>query len=255
MSLFRTGLLLATLLLSACSMPILDNLSSNTSPEKDKAQSEDNAESSDLLIPNLQGQTEEVVETINSTSYDELLTRYNDQKKLAEANYEELKSRVGKADNLPKLLINTNTNQENIDTAIQELRSYTSKTNTDIAQLNARVADRQTMAINGDLIRVFLSEATINHAEQEFKAQPLVGQWVRGETRVIRLKDHIFFENPKSEDLVITFSETYQLLVNQQVIATVNPNREKNSASFNVPTQDNLGKIVGKLDYRIEGNK
>lgn len=255
MSLLRSGLLLATLLLSACSMPILDNAPSDTSLETDPSQQDTKAESIDILIPNMQGQDEPLADSISSPSQDELLSRYYEQKKLAEANYEELYSRSGDADSLPNHFINQNTNAESVDNAIQELRSYTSKTNTEIAKLNARVLDRQTMAIYGDLIRIFLSEANIDHEKQEFKAQPLVGQWVRGENRVIRLKDHIFFENPKSEDLVITFSEKYQLIVNQQVIAIINPNREKNSISFNVPTQDSLGKIIGQLEYRIEGSK
>jgi len=35
----------------------------------------------------------------------------------------------------------------------------------------------------------------------------------------------------------------------------VNPNREKNTTKFEVLTQNALGTIVGKLDYRIEENK
>jgi ribosomal protein L14E/L6E/L27E len=241
-------------------MPILDNLSSKNTPEPEVVK-ETTSQPDEVLIPNTQGkiekyiETEEVVETVKDDSHEELLTQYKDQKKLAETNHEELKNRTGKADNLPKLSINTDTNKKSMDSAIQELRSYTSKTNTDIAQLNARVTDRQKMAINGDLIRIFLSEATITEKENTFRAQPLVGLWVRGETRVIRLKDSILFENPKSEDLKITFSETYQLIVNEQVIGTINPNKEKNSASFSVSTQNGIGKIVGKLDYRIESDK
>ena len=272
MSLFRTGLLFATLLLSACSMPIIDSLHSSktdslkqqttpeqTTPEqttpKQTVQEQTTSELDDLLIPNIKGKTEKPIGVIKNNSYKETLAQYNDQKALAEANYEELKNRTGKADSLPKLLINKETNEKKLDSFIQQLRSYTSKTNTSIAQLNARVTDRQDIAINGDLVRIFLPETIVTYKNREFHAQPLIGQWVRGEARTIRLKDNILFENPKSEDLTITFSETYQLIVNGQVIATVNPNKEKSSASFDVSTQDSSGKIVGKLDYRIENNK
>ena len=104
------------------------------------------------------------------------------------------------------------------------------------------------------LIQVFLSKATVSHGTTKFDAQPLVGQWLRGESRVIRLKENILFENPLSEDMTIAFSEKYQLVVTGEIISTVNPNREKNSASFDVSTPNNQGRIVGKIEYRIVAN-
>lgn len=184
-----------------------------------------------------------------------LVKQLTAQKTLAYANFTELKNRVGNAPALPKLTVSGQLSEKEIGSSIQQLRSYVSKTNTALAVLNSRVKDREKVAMNGDLIRIFLSEATVTHDGSTFKAQPLVGQWVRGESRVIRLKDNILFENPKSEDLHITFSETYQLVVNDQVISTVNPKREKNNASFNVTASDNTGTIVGKLDYRIVNNQ
>jgi len=248
MFILRTGLLLATLLLSACSMPILENF--QPVKKEDSAaqniQMKEGSTTQNIQIKDVADIPEEATSG-SDKAYKETLEQLETQKQLAEANYAELKKRTGKTDALPA----TNVESANIDSLIQQLRSYTSKTNTDIALLNARVNDRQKLAIKGDLIRVFLSDATITYQDSLFKAQPLVGQWVRGETRVIRLKENILFENPQSEDLHVTFAETYQLIVNDKVIGTINPNKEKNDASFTVSTQDKLGSIVGKLDYRV----
>ncbi|WP_421850211.1 hypothetical protein [Marinomonas sp.] len=262
MSTFRTGLLLATLLLSACSMPILKDLQNEqtentstpntvsteqTTPSKTTANNAETVETSVVI------DTNEVSNAKSSNG--DLAEQFAAQKELAKTNYSELKKRVGNAPELPRLLATEQLNSKEMSSGIQELRSYISKTNTAIALLNARVDDREKVAMNGDLIRIFLSEATVTHGKTTFKAQPLVGQWVRGESRVIRLKDNILFENPKSEDLNITFSETYQLVINGEVISTINPNKEKNNASFNVSTTGNSGTVVGKLDYRIVNNK
>ncbi|WP_418138690.1 hypothetical protein AB8616_01285 [Marinomonas sp. RS-M-Aa-14] len=166
-----------------------------------------------------------------------------------------LKSRVGEATEQPSLRPIEQLNSKELNAAIQALRTYISKTSTELASLNARVNERQKTMARGDTIQIFLSEATVSHDNATFKAQPLVGQWVRGESRVIRLKDNILFESPMSEDLQVTFSETYQLIINGEVISIINPNKTKNSASFDVSTHNNTGKIIGKLDYRIVDNK
>ena len=258
MSTFRTGLLLATLLLSACSMPIFKDLNNSTT---EKTPTQNTAESKQTATGKATTEDIATVETSVITdsnkassaiaSRTDLVEQLEEQKKLANANFAELKNRIGNAPELPKLVNKKPLSEKEMVSAIQTLRSYVSKTNSALALLNARVNDREKVAMNGDVIRIFLSEATVTHDNITFKAQPLVGQWVRGESRIIRLKDNILFENPKSEDLHITFSEAYQLVVNGQVISTVNPKREKNNANFNVTTSDNEGNIIGNLDYRI----
>tara|TARA_R110001606_G_scaffold90524_2_gene202365 strand:+ start:80 stop:871 length:792 start_codon:yes stop_codon:yes gene_type:complete len=260
---FRTGLLLATLLLSACSMPIFkdlqahktENTSTPNTVNTEQAAALDKAAASDIATVETTVITDNNNDTDTKTNNENLAEQLNAQKMLAKANFSELKNRIGNAPELPRTLTNEQSNQKEISAVIQQLRSYISKTNTAIALLNARVEDREKVAMNGDLIRVFLSEATVTNQEMTFKAQPLVGQWVRGESRVIRLKDNFLFESQKSEDLHITFSESYQLVVNGEVISTVNPNKEKNNASFNVSTETKSGNIVGKLDYRIIDKK
>lgn len=257
MSIFRTGLLLATLVISACSMPILQDLppkkTEKSIPQEQKANADaatlaNNTQIKDNKKPNLNGATD-------SAPKNTLVEQLKAQKQVATKNYTELKSRVGEATEQPSLRPIEQLNSKELNAAIQALRTYISKTSTELASLNARVNERQKIMARGDTIQIFLSEATVSHDNATFKAQPLVGQWVRGESRVIRLKDNILFESPMSEDLQVTFSETYQLIINGEVISIINPNKTKNSASFDVSTHNNTGKIIGKLDYRIVDNK
>ncbi|QUX91248.1 hypothetical protein CYL31_07380 [Marinomonas sp. A3A] len=259
---FRSGLLLAVLLLSACSMPILQD-PQQTKTEKPITQNKATTEQTktpkdsvdEIVNTVVKNDSANKTDAVDKTDDRNLAEQLETQKKLANTNFTELQNRVGNAPELPRILATKQLSAKEIDSAIQQLRSYISKTNSALASLNARVDDREKMAISGDLIQIFLSDTTVTHNTTTFKAQPLVGQWVRGESRVIRLKDNILFENPKSEDLHITFSESYQLVVNGEVISTVNPNKEKNNASFNVSTYSTKGTIVGKLDYRVVNSK
>jgi hypothetical protein len=259
MSIFRTGLLLATLVLSACSMPILQDLppknAEKSIPQGQKANTDTTAQ-----VKADSGQTgvdkkPKENGAQNNAAKNTLIEQFNTQTQIASKHYTELKNRVGQAPDLPTFGPVETLKSKELNTAIQSLRTYISKTSTELALLNARVNEREKTMARGDIIQLFLSEATVSHDNVTFKAQPLVGQWVRGESRVIRLKDSILFESPMSEDLHVTFSETYQLIINGDVISIINPNKMKNSAGFNVATHNNTGKIVGKLDYRLVDNK
>ncbi len=253
MFLFRFGILLATLLLSACSLPIFEQFKTSDSKDVEPSQIEEIRIELEKDTSNLVEVTQdEATNSVSENTLENAQNQYKVQRKLAETNYAELSYRTGKADALPRLSTINIDDTKDLDSATQALRNYTSKTDTQIALLNSRVINRQQSAAKGDLVRIFLSDTTVIHNDSIFKPQSLVGQWVRGESRVIRLKDNFLFDDPRSEDLKITFSESYQLLVNGKVVATVNPNREKSSAKFEVLTQNASGTIVGKLDYRIE---
>ena len=243
MSIFRSGLLLVTLFLSACSMPIL-------SPQQDTTDQVEES-STDVLIPNQEGMIEEPAK---ATGYAEDLADLSKYQQSAEQHYQALKDRLGSANKPPRIIEANLLSREALQASIQQLRTYISQTNTELAALDARVRERQQMPINGDLVRLFLSETTVSESVGSFKAQPLIGQWVRGESRVIRLKDNFLFESPNSEDVTITFSERYQILINGQAVMTVSPQREKNTAKFQVSTQDQGGSLIGKLDYRLVNN-
>ncbi|MBR7887769.1 hypothetical protein J9B83_02360 [Marinomonas sp. A79] len=271
MSTFRTGLILASLLLSACTMPILQD-AKNNQELNNTAQPSVSNQIDNLPIDKTPDQTAKdlkqpqnkdadpvtsAAEPVTADTGDTLAieqAQLEDNIQRATSNFVELKQRTGSAPDVPSIFTPQPDSATSLDDSLQELRTYISKTNTALAVLDARVEDRQNIGANGDIIRIFVSEAIVNHGQSSFEAQPIVGQWVRGESRVIRLKDNILFENPKSEDLQIAFSETYQLIVNGQVISIVNPDKEKNNAEFSVSTQQN-GKITGSLDYRIIESK
>lgn len=263
MSTFRNGLLLATLFLSACSMPILQDL--NTEKVEQHPTRNTSADDSAKVHADALNTTAETKSTIPSDAnvtrkvsdmaHDQtLLAQFNTQKQLANQAFIELKHRTGSAEKVPSFPPAETLAENTLNNAIDQLTKYTNNTNQTLAALNKQASERQNIIMNGDLIQVFLSKATVSHGTTKFEAQPLVGQWLRGESRVIRLKDNILFENPLSENMTITFSEKYQLVVNGEIISTVNPNREKNSASFDVSTPNNQGRIVGKIEYRIVAN-
>lgn len=263
MSTFRNGLLLATLFLSACSMPILQDLNTekveqhptrNTSVD-DSAKAHEDALNTSAETKSTIPSDANVTRKVSDMAHDQtLLAQFNTQKQLANQAFIELKHRTGSAEKVPSFPPAETLAENTLSNAIDQLTKYTNSTNQTLAALNKQASERQNIIMNGDLIQVFLSKATVSHGTTKFEAQPLVGQWLRGESRVIRLKDNILFENPLSEDMTITFSEKYQLVVNGEIISTVNPNREKNSASFDVSTPNNQGRIVGKIEYRIVAN-
>ncbi|MCB5160709.1 hypothetical protein [Marinomonas algarum] len=281
----RTGFILASLLLGACTMPI-SQTAPNTKTEQAAAQNDDNL--TNIILPsspkeketataptdeidNIQAQNtgtekntvlpEKTVDDetssldeANSTDDSLLSKELEDHIQRATDNFVALKERTGNAPEFPDLIALSFSGKTDTETSLQELRTYISKTNTNLAVLDARVKERQDTALEGDIIRIFVTEATVKHGNESFKTQPLVGQWVRGESRTIRLKDNILFENPKSEELQIAFSETYQLIVNGQILSVINPKRDKNSANFRVSTE-NKNVITGRLDYRIVEKK
>ena len=263
MSTFRNGLLLAALFLSACSMPISQDLSTEKA-EQHPTQNTPVDDSSKVHADTLNTTTEakitipsdaNVTRKVSDIVHDQtLLAQFNTQKQLANQAFIELKHRTGSAEKVPSFPPVETLTGDTLINSIDQLTRYTNNTNQTLAALDKQASERQNIIMNGDLIQVFLSKATVSHGTTKFDAQPLVGQWLRGESRVIRLKENILFENPLSEDMTITFSEKYQLVVNGEIISTVNPNREKNSASFDVSTPNNQGRIVGKIEYRIVAN-
>ncbi len=265
MSTLRNGLLLATLFLSACSMPILQDLNTNKVEQKSTQNTsvdESTKVNTDSLNTTAETKSATTVPSdangtrkVSDIIHDETLSsQFNTQKQLANQAFIELKHRTGSAEKVPSFPSVETLTGNALNNAIDQLTRYINNTNQTLGALDKQLSERQNIIMNGDLIQVFLSKATVSHGTTKFEAQPLVGQWLRGESRVIRLKDNILFENPLSENMTITFSEKYQLVVNGEVISMVNPNREKNSASFDVSTPNNQGRITGKIEYRIVSN-
>lgn len=236
MSLFRAGFLLLPLFISACSLPVLHK----TTPSPTE-QTTTQSSSNEQQVTTSQANTSPSAELKNSL---------NEQIKLASLHHSELQARAGMAPSLPKINKDEVLTQTASVEAIQQLRDYNSQVNEQLSAIDNRVEQRKKAALPGDIIQILVSKTNITLAEAKFVSQPLIGQWVRGESRVIRLKDGLLFDAQHSEDLRITYSESYQLLVNGKIISIVNPNKEKSHATFNVDTTENSGTIVGALDYR-----
>lgn len=252
MSTFRNGLLLATLFLSACSMPILQDVSSDDT-EKPVIEHAIPAETTTILPSKIKDATagDDKTSVADLAKIQTLLVQYNSKKYQASLAYNELKDRMGKAAELPSFPPPESLTASDLSSAIDQLTLYTHNINQALTLLNERTSDRHTSIARGDLIQILISKATVSDAATAFEAQPVVGQWLRGERRTIRLRDNILFEKPLSEELTVTFSERYQLVINGQIISTVNPNRDKNSVRFDVFTPNSQGRISGQLDYRI----
>ncbi|REG86655.1 hypothetical protein [Marinomonas pollencensis] len=236
MSLFRAGFLLLPLFISACSVPVLHK--NTPSPTE---QTSTPSSSTEQQVTTSQANTNQSVEMANTL---------DEQIKLATLHHSELQARSGMAPNLPKINKDEILTQSRSAEAIQQLENYNSQVNEQLTAIDKRVEQRKKNALPGDVIQILVSKTKVTLANADFVSQPLIGQWVRGESRVIRLKDGLLFDAQHSEDLRITYSESYQLLVNGKVISIVNPNKEKSHAAFTVDTSENSGSIVGSLDYR-----
>ncbi|BFM51271.1 hypothetical protein THO17_34340 [Marinomonas sp. THO17] len=226
-------------------MPIL-------SPQQNTTDQQVEETADELLTPNMQGVIEE--EPPKSPDFAEDLAELSQYQENAEKYYQRLNARLGSATKPPRIIEANLLSREALQASIQELRTYISQTNTNLAALDARVRERQQQPSKGDLVRFFLSDIIVTDPKGNFKAQPLIGQWIRGESRIIRLKDNFLFDSSHSEDVTITFSERYQILINGEPVMTVSPQREKNTAQFQVPTQALDGSLMGKLDYRLVNN-
>ncbi|MEL0622197.1 hypothetical protein V6238_03735 [Marinomonas arenicola] len=236
MSLFRAGFLLLPLFISACSLPILHK----TTPSETEQTTH-------------QASSKEQAVTSSQTSGERsqaLLKTLDEEMKQAAAHHSELLARSGTAPSIPSIDKESMTTQLLTSEAIQQLRAYNRQTSEQLMAIDSRVEQRKKAALPGDIIQILVSKTNITLADSSFVTQPLIGQWVRGESRVIRLKDGLLFDAQHSEDLRITYSESYQLLVNDKVISIVNPNNEKSHATFDVDTSENNGTIIGSLDYR-----
>lgn len=256
---YRLGLLFLTFILSACSVPSSQQSAhkphpslSPSSPETtlDAAQPEDTEASTS---PATQQSTTHLSPSPVTQVNQNLLAKMSEQQQNANELYQQLVNALGpdKAPAQPQELSLQTLSNKVIEQHIETLQAYNQQAEAQLAALNERAQQRKTSVIQGDHLQIFFSELTISHPNNNFQAQPLVGQWVRGEQRTIRLNNNFLIEPALSEALSVTFNEDYQLLLNGQLISTIKPSLNKNQASFEVATQDQQGQVSGKLDYRI----
>ena len=244
MRIIRTGFVLIPLLLAACSLPTKPTSSDSTANE--------------VGIPN-NTEAEQTSETQSiqedktakpELSNQELLAQYQSLKTLAEQNIQELESRLGRTINKPSLSIPSTNDIALLKSKVSELQSFTSELTTQIVALDKRVMERRDQPEKGDQLQVHLSALEVDN-QASFKAQPLVGNWIRGESRVVRLNENFLMGNATSEPLNLTYTETYQIIMNEKLIGTFGPNRDKYELEFDAPTSDQKGQIIGTLKIRV----
>lgn len=245
MLLLRAGVLILPLLLSACSMPFLKDMTHAKGEQTTKTE-QTNKTTEQSTQKTASNNTATKVKTFKEQKekLDALLTT-------AKKQYDELRVRAGIAPDEPQVNISTLTSADAIANAEQDVIAYNKQTAAKLSALDALVEQRKNAPKRGDLLKIFIHKADISLPKGNFMTQPLIGQWVRGESRMIRLKDSILFDTKHSEDIKITYSERYQILVNGQVIGVVKPFSDKSTVPFDVNTSEDGGKIKGELDYSV----
>lgn len=244
MRIFRTGFVLLPLLLAACSLPTKPTSSDSTANEVGVL---GNAK---VEQPTATQSTQKDETVKPELSNQELLAQYKALQTLAQQNIEELETRLGQTISKPSLSIASTNDVALLKSKVSELQDFTSELTNQIVKLDKRVMERRDQPKKGDQLQVHLSALEVDN-QKSFKAQPLVGNWVRGESRVVRLNENFLMGNATSEPLNLTYTETYQIIMNEKLIGTFGPNRSKYELEFDAPTSDQKGQIVGTLKIRI----
>ncbi|GAB3481895.1 hypothetical protein [Marinomonas epiphytica] len=142
-------------------------------------------------------------------------------------------------------------NQDNFQTQLEALQNYQDNVEGDLKALELRTELRKNKPILGDKIQLFIENAEVEHPDNLFQAQSIIGQWIRGASREIRLTNNFLIEDPKSEIIHISFNEAYQIVLNGQAVSVVDPNKEEGQGLFRINTIDNIGHISGQFTYRL----
>ncbi|MFT2110028.1 hypothetical protein [Marinomonas sp. 2405UD68-3] len=135
---------------------------------------------------------------------------------------------------------------------IEALHDLKAQIKQEMTQLEQRIHQRKTSPEKADLIQIYLSESTVTDKNKTYKTLPLVGEWTRGESRTIHVKDRQLFNSQFSEDIMISFSEEYALIINEQKVMQVDLHSTKKSAPFNIKSLNKEADISGKIDYKIK---
>lgn len=244
MRIFRTGFVLIPLLLAACSLPTKPTSSDSTANEVGVL-------GSTKAEPTTGTQSAQENETTKpELSNQELLAEYKSLQTLAKQNIQELETRLGQSISKPSLSVVSTNDIGLLKSKVAELQEFTRDSTEQIVALDQRVHERRDQPQKGDLLQVHLSALEVEH-QKSFKAQPLVGNWIRGESRVVRLNENFLMSNTTSEPLNLTYTETYQIIINEKLIGTFGPNRSKYELEFDAPTSDQNGQIIGTLKIRV----
>ncbi len=143
-------------------------------------------------------------------------------------------------------------NEVQIKSEIEALHDLDVQIQREVIQLEQRIAQRKASPQKADLVQIYVAEATIEKADQIYKTLPLVGEWTRGESRTVHIKDRDLFNSQFSENITISFSESYRLIINDQNIMQVDSNTAKKDTLFQIKSLDKTADISGQINYKIK---
>lgn len=247
MRIMRAYFMLLPLVLAACSFP-----TKQSSPTPATTEPKPTVESTQPDTPEQTAVTKSVDHKAEANDELEALQQaLKTQQKLTLQNIAELENRVGDSLASPDTQPAEGSSQV-LRQRIATLKEFNATLTQNIFELDQRVEQRRQTPKRGDTLKVYLSDLSVDK-EQDFEAQPLVGHWVRGESRIVRLNENLLAENSNSEPLRLTFSERYQVLINDQLIGSFGPNRSKYEVEFDAPTADQQGTVAGTLTIRVQG--
>lgn len=257
MRISRAGFLLLPLLLAACSLPIQKTDSVPTTQTEQaapvtkndsKQQPSNTNEISEAAVDETASEAKE-----EQVSHLDLIKEFDEIRTIANQNIAELKTRSGAVPEKPSIMISDRYNREALLGKIEEVKAYNQVLISELDALNKRVEARRLRPQFGDVIQVYLSDLKVV-GEESFNAQPLIGNWVRGESRVVRLNENMLMENSTTEPMRLTFTESYQIVINGTLVGTFGPNNSRYEMSFDASTADLQGNIEGSLATRIQGS-
>lgn len=256
MRISRAGLLFLPLLLTACSLLPINQPTQETSPEANDVEIATEVESAaDTKAAATDTTIKEEVAKVEKNqakkpNNDALLEELKRQTTLAQQNATELETRVGNSIDVPAFNINEQ-DKALLESTLTELKALNNTLTNEVVELDKRVEERRNHPQDGDVLKIYLSDLQVEN-QASFKAQPIVGHWVRGESRMVRLNENLLAENSTSEPFHLTFSEKYQILINNKLIGTFGPSRSKYKLDFDAPTSDDEGHITGTLSIRTQ---
>lgn len=242
----RSALFILPLFLAACSIPLKQN---PTTSEAEIARAQAKTAETQASIDKAIETTKESKAKVDPAEIEGLVAKYNLLSTLTAQNFQELENRVGNVDQKKPTALSKLNDKNALTEKIAELTTLNNALSNQILELDKRVETRRNTAVKGDQLKVQISDVVVKK-DPEFNAQSLIGSWTRGESRVVKLNENLLISDGSSEPLIVIFTETYQLVINDKLIGTFGPNRNKYELDFDAPTTDKKGTIEGSLKLR-----
>lgn len=250
MRIMRAGLLFLPLLLTACSLPMQQTTEKPSISEPTQSEHSEPEQKANE-VKTSKSKSEKTVTPPAAPSRDDVLEQLTKQRKAVLQNIAELNNRTGSNINLAHEANYEGATAQDLQQRLEKLVSLNDSLTQQIFDLDKRVQTRREAPQSGDALQIYLSDLSVS-GTSDFTAQPLVGHWTRGESRIVRLNENLLAADSNSEPLRLTFSERYQILINDELIGSFGPDREKYEVQFKAPTSDQKSEITGTLGIRVQ---